>query len=188
MEMLRGGSRDRFAPIYSQLQQARGSHDAQRSCFEPLPHQPARGKRRPGHQSHRQPTMGEIIAARFSRRGFLKGSLAVSAIAATVSPMALLAADDARAAAQLRLHLRRGRGRRRRRRTTSPKATTPTCCCAGAIRSLPTRRTSTRRTQTAEAQAKQFGYNNDYRRLSSRSTARPSTACWWSTTNTPTRI
>jgi secreted PhoX family phosphatase len=44
------------------------------------------------------PTMGEIIAARFSRRGFLKGSLAVSAIAATVSPIALITADNARAA------------------------------------------------------------------------------------------
>ncbi|SFP16847.1 hypothetical protein SAMN03159463_03741 [Mesorhizobium sp. NFR06] len=43
-------------------------------------------------------TMGEIIAARFSRRGFLMGSLAVSAIAATVSPLALIAADEARAA------------------------------------------------------------------------------------------
>jgi uncharacterized protein len=42
-------------------------------------------------------TMGEIIAARFSRRGFLKGSLAVSAIAATVSPIALITADNARA-------------------------------------------------------------------------------------------
>ncbi|PBB81525.1 dTDP-glucose 4,6-dehydratase [Mesorhizobium sp. WSM3879] len=43
-------------------------------------------------------TMGEIIAERFSRRDFLKGSLAVSAIAATVSPLALVAADEARAA------------------------------------------------------------------------------------------
>ncbi|PBB97600.1 PhoX family phosphatase [Mesorhizobium sp. WSM3862] len=43
-------------------------------------------------------TMGEIIAARFSRRDFLKGSLAVSAIAATVSPLALVAAVEARAA------------------------------------------------------------------------------------------
>ena len=42
--------------------------------------------------------MGEIIAARFSRRGLLKGALAVSAISATVSPLALLAADQARAA------------------------------------------------------------------------------------------
>lgn len=44
------------------------------------------------------PTMGELISVRFSRRGFLKGSLAVSAIAATVSPLALLTAGDAKAA------------------------------------------------------------------------------------------
>ena len=44
------------------------------------------------------PTMGEIISRRFSRRGFLKGALAVSAISATVSPLALLAADKAKAA------------------------------------------------------------------------------------------
>ena len=37
------------------------------------------------------PTMGEIIAARYSRRGVLKSGLAVTAISATVSPMALLA-------------------------------------------------------------------------------------------------
>ncbi|UYN98134.1 MAG: PhoX family phosphatase [Devosia sp.] len=43
------------------------------------------------------PTMGELISARFSRRGFLKGSLAVSAIAATVSPLALLTARPAEA-------------------------------------------------------------------------------------------
>jgi secreted PhoX family phosphatase len=51
----------------------------------------------PGHNPTDNATMGELIAARFSRRGFLKGSLAVSAIAATVSPMALMMADDARA-------------------------------------------------------------------------------------------
>ena len=42
-------------------------------------------------------TMGEIIAARFSRRSFLQGSLAATAIAATVSPLALAAADEAKA-------------------------------------------------------------------------------------------
>jgi uncharacterized protein len=52
----------------------------------------------PGHNTSANPTMGEIISARFSRRGFLKGSLAVSAIATTVSPLALLTADEARAA------------------------------------------------------------------------------------------
>ena len=45
------------------------------------------------------PTMGELISIRFSRRGLLKGSLAVSAIAATVGPAALLTAENARAAA-----------------------------------------------------------------------------------------
>ena len=39
------------------------------------------------------PTMGELISRRFSRRGFLKGSLATTAIAATVSPLALLTAE-----------------------------------------------------------------------------------------------
>lgn len=37
------------------------------------------------------PTMGDIIAVRMSRRDILRGSLAVSAIAATVSPLALAA-------------------------------------------------------------------------------------------------
>ncbi|ABL71545.1 PhoX family protein [Paracoccus denitrificans] len=51
----------------------------------------------PGHNPTENRTMGEIIAARFSRRGFLKGSMAATAISATVSPFALLAADEARA-------------------------------------------------------------------------------------------
>ncbi len=51
-----------------------------------------------GHNRSDNPTMGEIIGRRFSRRGFLQGSLAVSAIAATVSPIALLSAQKARAA------------------------------------------------------------------------------------------
>jgi hypothetical protein len=42
-------------------------------------------------------TMGEIIAARFSRRDFLAGSLAVSAIAATVGTQALMSATSAKA-------------------------------------------------------------------------------------------
>ncbi|KRW97901.1 PhoX family phosphatase [Paracoccus sp. MKU1] len=53
----------------------------------------------PGLNPTGNPTMGDIIAARFSRRGFLKGSMASAAIAATVSPIAILAADEARAGA-----------------------------------------------------------------------------------------
>jgi len=52
----------------------------------------------PGCNPTGNQTMGELIAARFSRRGFLKGSLAVTAIAATVSPIALITAENARAA------------------------------------------------------------------------------------------
>ncbi|AUH64544.1 PhoX family protein [Paracoccus zhejiangensis] len=52
----------------------------------------------PGLNPTNNRTMGEIIAARFSRRGFLRGSLATVAISATVSPLALLAADGAHAA------------------------------------------------------------------------------------------
>ncbi|MQW88450.1 PhoX family protein [Sinorhizobium saheli] len=43
------------------------------------------------------PTMGDIINRRFSRRSFIGGSLAVAAISTTVSPLALLSADEARA-------------------------------------------------------------------------------------------
>jgi hypothetical protein len=43
------------------------------------------------------PTMGDIINHRFSRRSFMAGSLAVAAISTTVSPLAILTADDARA-------------------------------------------------------------------------------------------
>ncbi|MCP1199462.1 PhoX family phosphatase [Notoacmeibacter sp. MSK16QG-6] len=43
------------------------------------------------------PTMGDIINRRYSRRGFLQGTLATSAIAVTVSPLALIAAEKANA-------------------------------------------------------------------------------------------
>lgn len=55
---------------------------------------------RPGRNPTANRTMGEIIAARFSRRGFLKGSMAATAITATVSPLAMFAADEAQAQAQ----------------------------------------------------------------------------------------
>ena len=37
------------------------------------------------------PTMGEVIAARYHRRDLLKGALAVTAISATMGPLALAA-------------------------------------------------------------------------------------------------
>jgi secreted PhoX family phosphatase len=43
------------------------------------------------------PTIGDVIAARLGRRDILKGALGVAAIAATVSPLALMAAGKANA-------------------------------------------------------------------------------------------
>ncbi|MDL2397319.1 PhoX family protein [Rhizobium mayense] len=114
-----------------------------------------------GHNRTDNPTMGEIIGRRFSRRGFLQGSLAVSAIAATVGPLALVSAEKARAAGgsafafkeveagvdadhhvaegyDASVLLRWGDGI-----FTDSPAFDP-------------------KNQTAEAQRRQFGYNNDY--------------------------
>ena len=50
-----------------------------------------------GSNHSMNPTMGEIVAERFSRRDMLRGALAVAAISATASPLAIAAADKARA-------------------------------------------------------------------------------------------
>ncbi|EHK58865.1 PhoX family protein [Allomesorhizobium alhagi] len=115
----------------------------------------------PGHNPTANRTMGEVIAARFSRRGFLKGSLAVSAIAATVSPIALITADNARAASGSvfsfdeveagiddKHHVAAGYDADILLRWGDP-------IFADAPEFDPAN-------QTPEAQAKQFGYNNDY--------------------------
>ncbi|AZO40413.1 PhoX family phosphatase [Mesorhizobium sp. M7D.F.Ca.US.005.01.1.1] len=106
-------------------------------------------------------TMGEIIAARFSRRGFLRGSLAVSAIAATVSPLALISADEARAAEGSAFafdeleagiddkhHVAPGYDADVLLRWGDP-------LFADSPDFDPTK-------QSAQAQSRQFGYNNDY--------------------------
>ena len=50
-----------------------------------------------GTNTSPNPTMGEIIAARYNRRDLLRGALAVTAISATVSPLALATAERASA-------------------------------------------------------------------------------------------
>ena len=116
----------------------------------------------PGHNPSDNRTMGEIISARFSRRGLLKGSLAVSAIAATVSPIALILADEARAGANGsaftfdeieagiddKHHVAPGYDADVLLRWGDP-------IFADGPEFDPLN-------QTAAAQAKQFGYNNDY--------------------------
>ncbi|TSE05949.1 PhoX family phosphatase [Mesorhizobium intechi] len=106
-------------------------------------------------------TMGEIIAARFSRRGFLKGSLAVSAIAATVGPLALIAADDAHAAEGSAFKFDELEAAIDDKHHVAPGYDADVLLrwgdplFADSPGFDPTK-------QSAEAQARQFGYNNDY--------------------------
>lgn len=106
-------------------------------------------------------TMGEIIAARFSRRGFLKGSLAVSAIAATVSPLAMIAADDARAAEGSAFKFDELQAGIDDKHHVAPGYDADVLLrwgdplFADSPEFDPTK-------QSAQAQARQFGYNNDY--------------------------
>ena len=133
------------------------------------------GKRRPGLSrairleraegdgSNRSdnPTMGEIIARRFSRRDIMKGALAATAITATVSPMALLAADRARAQDATKFNF-----------TEIEAGVDETHHVAEGYDAdvlirwgdplFPDSPEFDPMNQTADAQSKQFGYNNDF--------------------------
>ncbi|MBZ9885236.1 PhoX family phosphatase [Mesorhizobium sp. CA10] len=106
-------------------------------------------------------TMGEIIAARFSRRGFLKGSLAVSAIAATVSPLALVAADEARAADASAFKFDELEAGIDDKHHVAPGYDADVLLRWGDPLFADSPDFDPLK-QSAEAQARQFGYNNDY--------------------------
>ncbi|PSH67381.1 PhoX family protein [Phyllobacterium sophorae] len=115
----------------------------------------------PGHNPTDNATMGELIAARFSRRGFLKGSLAVSAIAATVSPMALMLADDARAGSKSAFTFEEVEaGIDEKHHVAAGYDADVLLRWGDAL--FPDSPEFDPLNQTPEAQAKQFGYNNDY--------------------------
>ena len=115
----------------------------------------------PGHNPTDNATMGELIAARFSRRGFLKGSLAVSAIAATVSPMALMLADDARAGSKSAFTFEEVEaGIDEKHHVAAGYDADVLLRWGDAL--FPDTPEFDPLNQTPEAQAKQFGYNNDY--------------------------
>jgi secreted PhoX family phosphatase len=114
-----------------------------------------------GSNATYNPTMGEIISARFSRRGLLKGSLAVSAIAASIGPLALLTAGRAKAGSASRFsfreveagvdethHVAEGYDAQILLRWGDPL--------------FPDAPEFDPAAQSAERQRRQFGYNNDY--------------------------
>ncbi|OBQ94496.1 PhoX family phosphatase [Mesorhizobium sp. AA23] len=106
-------------------------------------------------------TMGEIIAARFSRRDFLRGSLAVSAIAATVSPLALVAADEARAAEVSAFKFDELEAGIDDKHHVAPGYDADVLLRWGDPLFTDSPEFGPAK-QTAGAQARQFGYNNDY--------------------------
>ncbi|NDV87812.1 DUF839 domain-containing protein [Aurantimonas aggregata] len=108
-------------------------------------------------------TMGEIIAARFSRRDFLRGAMAATAITATVSPMALMAAGEAKAqgAAGTRFDFTEVEaGVDATHHVAEGYDADVLIRWGDAI--FPDSPAFDPNAQTAESQARQFGYNNDY--------------------------
>lgn len=114
-----------------------------------------------GRNPSDNPTMGDVINRRFSRRGFLGGSLAVTAIASTVSPLALMIADEARAEGMSAFSF-----------TEIEAGVDETHHVAEGYDADVLLRWGDKvfadslefdpMNQTAESQSKQFGYNNDY--------------------------
>ncbi|WP_308915510.1 PhoX family phosphatase [Jannaschia sp. LMIT008] len=114
---------------------------------------------RPSNRST-APTIGDVIAGRMNRRDMLKGALGFTAIAATVSPMAL-AAGRAHAAGSSAFGFEELDAT-----VTADHAVAPGYDADVLIRwgdpVLADAPAFDPRDQTAEAQAKQFGYNNDF--------------------------
>ena len=107
------------------------------------------------------PTIGDVIADRFNRRDILKGALGFTAITATVSPLAL-AASPAKAAS----HSGSFNFDEITATVTDNHEVAPGYDAEILIRwgdpVMPDAPEFDPMNQTAEAQSKQFGYNNDY--------------------------
>ncbi|MFZ1429273.1 MAG: PhoX family phosphatase [Geminicoccaceae bacterium] len=106
------------------------------------------------------PTMGEVIGARYHRRDVLRGALAVTAISATMGPLALAAARGAHAATPSFGFTEVVVG------TDEHHHVAPGHVAEVLIRwgdpVLPGAPAFDPANQTATAQKQQFGYNNDY--------------------------
>ncbi|MCB5202298.1 PhoX family phosphatase [Neorhizobium sp. T786] len=130
-------------------------------CPKPFPTTQLEEADGEGHNSSANPTMGEIISRRFSRRNFLQGSLAVSAIAATVSPVALMTADKAKAAAVSAFSFPEVEAGVDAKHHVAEGYDADVLLRWGDAL-FPDSPEFDPNGQTAEAQARQFGYNNDY--------------------------
>lgn len=114
-----------------------------------------------GRNVSANPLMGEIIAARFNRRDLLKGTLAVTAISTTIGGLALSASPRAMAAASASFGFSEIEAGVDDKHHVAPGYNSEILIRWGdAV--LPDAPTFDPMKQTAQAQAKQFGYNNDF--------------------------
>jgi secreted PhoX family phosphatase len=114
-----------------------------------------------GRNASDNPSIGDVINARFDRRSVLKGTLGVAAIAATVGPLAIAAADRTRADEASRFKfIDIGTGSGRDHQVADGYAADILIGWGDPV--LPGAPAFDPARQTAAAQRRQFGYNNDY--------------------------
>lgn len=122
-----------------------------------------------GSSPGENPTLGDVIAARFDRRDLIKGLLGCAAIAATVSPVALMVAEEARAQAASPGGARNtpsfnfaevAAGSDERHHVAADHQAEILIRWGDPV--LPGAPAFDPHNQTAAAQAQQFGYNNDF--------------------------
>lgn len=106
------------------------------------------------------PSIGDVIAARYHRRDILKGALGVAAIAATVSPLALAASQKAHAAVAGFKFKEVAAGVDERHHVAEGYDADILIRWGDAV--LPGAPAFDPAQQSAAAQKQQFGYNNDY--------------------------
>jgi secreted PhoX family phosphatase len=113
-----------------------------------------------GRNPSGNPTIGDVIAARYRRRDILKGALGVAAIAATVSPLAIAAAQKAQAGAVTFDFKEVAAGVDERHHVAEGYDADVLIRWGDAV--LPGAPAFDPLHQSAAAQKAQFGYNNDF--------------------------
>lgn len=113
-----------------------------------------------GRNASENPTMGDVINRRFSRRGFVGGTLAVAAIGAAVSPLALLSATQVQASGSAFNFPETKAGEDETHHVAEGYDVDVLLRWGDKI--FADSPEFDPMNQSGEAQAKQFGYNNDY--------------------------
>ena len=113
-----------------------------------------------GSNTSSNPTMGDVIAARYSRRDIMRGALAVSAISSVASPLAMMATREAQAATPTFNFKEIAAGSDEHHYVAEGYDADVLIRWGDKV--LPTAPQFDPQKQSGASQAGQFGYNNDY--------------------------